>query len=49
MGIPPSGNTLAITGIDIFRLAGGKIVESWVSVDALGMLQQLGVLPTPGQ
>lgn len=48
MGVPPSGKTLRVTGIDIFRLANGKIVESWVSADALGMLQQLGVLPPMG-
>ncbi len=47
MGIPPTGNTIAITGIDIFRITGGKIVESWVNADAFGMLQQLGALPPP--
>ena len=48
MGIPPTGNRLSITGIDMFRLADGKIVESWVVADALGMLQQLGVIPPMG-
>ena len=46
MGIPATGKPIAITGIEIFRLADGKIVEQWVAVDSMGMLQQLGVLPT---
>lgn len=47
MGVPPTGNRVAMTGIDIIRLADGKIVESWVNADAFGLLQQLGVLPPP--
>jgi steroid delta-isomerase-like uncharacterized protein len=48
MGIPPTGAALDITGVDIFRLEGGKVVESWASADALGMMRQLGLLPPPG-
>ncbi len=48
MGIPPTGNSVSFGGVDIFRLAGGKIAESWVYADALGMLRQFGVLPPPG-
>jgi len=48
MGIPPSGKSIRVTGMDMFRLEGGKIVESWASADALGMLQQLGALPPLG-
>jgi predicted ester cyclase len=36
-------------GISIFRLAGGKLAEQWEQLDRLALLQQLGVLPTPGQ
>jgi hypothetical protein len=32
------------TGFDMNRIVGGKIVESWVSYDALGLLQQLGLV-----
>ena len=35
--------------IDIIRIAGGKLVERWGEMDMLGMLQQLGVVPLPGQ
>ncbi len=45
MGIPPTGVQVTSTGIDILRFAGGKIVEVWVNMDDLGMLQQLGVVP----
>lgn len=41
--ISPTGKSVKVTGIDILRIAGGKIVESWMNWDTLGMLQQLGV------
>jgi predicted ester cyclase len=34
-----------MTGITIKRLSEGKIVEAWTNFDALGMMQQLGLLP----
>ena len=37
-----------MTGIAIHRIADGKIVEHWHEIDMLGGLQQLGVVPTPG-
>jgi steroid delta-isomerase-like uncharacterized protein len=49
MGIPPTGKQFTATSIDIVRFAGGKGVEHWGNSDDLGMLQQLGVIPTPGQ
>ena len=45
MGISPTGVKVTGTGIDICRIAGGKIVECWVNRDDLGMWQQLGVIP----
>jgi steroid delta-isomerase-like uncharacterized protein len=48
-GIPPTGKPGVVTGITIKRLADGKIVEGWTTVDELGMLQQLGVIPAPSQ
>ncbi len=33
----------------IFRLAGGQVVEEWAIDDMLGLMQQLGVIPAPGQ
>jgi SnoaL-like polyketide cyclase len=49
MGIPPTGKRIEVAGISIDRLAGGKSVESWTNYDALGMMQQLGTIPEPGQ
>lgn len=49
MGTPPTGKHVTSTGIDINRLAGGKSVEHWLEMDTLGLLQQLGVVPAPGQ
>ena len=48
-GIPPTGKHGKITGIDIERIVDGKSVECWTNTDDLGMLQQLGVVPMPGQ
>jgi steroid delta-isomerase-like uncharacterized protein len=48
-GIAPTGNRVDITGISIDRIEGDKYVETWVNYDALGMMQQIGVIPAPGQ
>lgn len=46
MGIQPTGKKVAFTGITIYRLAHGKVVEERGEEDALGLLRQLGVIPT---
>jgi steroid delta-isomerase-like uncharacterized protein len=43
-GIPPTGKVVTMTGIAIYRLAGGRRVEEWVNVDLLGLMQQLGAI-----
>src|SRR5215212_2310625 len=48
-GVTPTGKRVEFTGNSIDRVAEGKIVESWVEVDMLGVLRQLGALPGPGQ
>jgi predicted ester cyclase len=48
-GSPATGKKATITGTDIYRIADGKIVEQWVEGDLLGLMQQLGILPAPGQ
>ena len=45
MGIPPTGVKMTVTGIEISRIAGGKIMKKGENWDALGMWQQLGVAP----
>lgn len=44
-GAPPTGVQMTVTGMNIHRLEGGKIEETWWSYDMLGMMQQLGVIP----
>lgn len=44
-GIPPTGKRVTITGISIYRLADGKLVEGWTEADMLGLMQQLGAIP----
>lgn len=45
-GIPPTGKAIKSTGINIFRIKDGKIVEHWNNADDLGLMQQLGVIPS---
>jgi steroid delta-isomerase-like uncharacterized protein len=47
-GMPPTGKAATSSGITIFRLQDGRIVEEWSQSDMLGLLQQLGVIPSPG-
>lgn len=44
-GYPPTGQPVVWTGINIFRIECGRIVESWSEVDGVGRLEQIGVLP----
>jgi len=46
-GMPASGKRARWEAIHISRLANGKVVEHWSVQDQLGMLQQLGFVPTP--
>ena len=43
MGAPPTGKTLTLRGINIFRIDGDKLVERWGCLDQLGLLRQLGL------
>jgi hypothetical protein len=44
-----NGKQVTMSGIDILRISDGKIVEMWNQEDVLGMMQQLGAIPEPGQ
>ena len=48
-GVAATGKQVKSTGIAIYRIVGGKTVETWWEADMLGMMQQLGAIPTPGQ
>lgn len=45
LGAPPTGRIVSYTGFDLNRVAGGRIIESWVNYDALALLQQVGLVP----
>ena len=42
---PPTGRQVELTGIQIDRLEGGKLVEEWPEYDMLGALRQVGAIP----
>lgn len=45
LGVAPTGRVVTYTGMDLNRIAKGRIVESWVNYDALALLQQIGLVP----
>lgn len=47
-GVPATGKPVVITAINIHRVVDGQIQEGWLNWDALGLLQQLGVVPASG-
>src|SRR5579864_2449221 len=46
-GIPPTGKSYTIQGIDIFQFRDGRMAEHWDVVDIYGFLLQVGALPAP--
>lgn len=46
MGIPATGKTITVREAHIRRFANDKIVEHWGEWDQMGMMQQLGVIPS---
>lgn len=48
-GIPPTGNRVRVAGMEISRISGGKVAETWDSYDVMGLMQQIGAIPSPEQ
>lgn len=46
MGMKPTGRSATVTGMSIYRLKDGKLVEHWDEFDMAGLLQTLGALPS---
>jgi steroid delta-isomerase-like uncharacterized protein len=46
LGIPATGKSVSVKGVVIDRVVGGKMTDSRILMDTLGMMQQLGVLPS---
>ncbi len=47
-GMPATGKPIEITGMNTWQVRDGKAIEGWVNRDDIGLLQQLGVIPSPG-
>jgi steroid delta-isomerase-like uncharacterized protein len=47
-GMPPTGNKAIVVGISFERYENGKLAETQLNFDMMGLLQQLGVIPIPG-
>jgi steroid delta-isomerase-like uncharacterized protein len=45
-GVSPTGRQVTVTGITVDRYADGQLIEGWTNWDALGLLQQLGAVPS---
>ncbi len=48
-GIPPTGKRVEVPGSVFYRIVGGKIVEFRGQLDMIGMMRQLGAIPSPQQ
>lgn len=44
-GVPPTGRTVELRGINLFKVRDGRIVEQWAQPDFLGLMQQIGAIP----
>jgi len=43
LGVPATGRTISLAGINVFRIEGDRIVERWGRLDDAGLLRQLGL------
>ena len=46
-GIEPTGKSIEVEAISVFRIGGERIADEWTVWDALGLLQQVGAAPAP--
>jgi predicted ester cyclase len=46
-GVPATGRSIELRGINMFRVKGGRVVEQWAELDIFGLLQQIGAIPPP--
>jgi steroid delta-isomerase-like uncharacterized protein len=48
-GIAATGKRVKLSGTTVHHMVEGKIQETWLTVDNLDLLQQLGAIPRQGQ
>ena len=46
-GIPATGKTVEITATVFYRVEDGRLAEGWINRDDVGLMRQLGVIPSP--
>jgi steroid delta-isomerase-like uncharacterized protein len=46
-GIPPTGNKVDVTATVFYRVEDGRLAEGWIARDDVGLMRQLGVIPSP--
>lgn len=46
-GVPPTGKAVVVPAIATFRLADGKVEECWLNAELVGLLMQIGAIPSP--
>ena len=46
MGIPAAGRTIRVEGMNFYRLKDGRVTDIWAQFDGVGMMQQLGAIPS---
>lgn len=49
MDMAPTSKRVHVSGHGIIRVVDGKVTDNWVTFDFMGLMQQLGVVPMPGQ
>ena len=47
--VAPTNKRVTYTGVAIFTMSGGQMVDGWVMGDTLGLMQQIGGFPAPSQ
>jgi predicted ester cyclase len=46
-GIPPTGKSVKVTATVWYRVENGRLAEGWINRDDVGLMRQLGVIPSP--
>jgi steroid delta-isomerase-like uncharacterized protein len=46
-GIPPTGKSINVTATVVYRVDNGRLAEGWINRDDMGLMRQLGVIPSP--
>ena len=45
-GMAATGRKVEVTGMDVFRIADGRIQDAWIETDYMTLLRQLGMVPS---